>query len=264
MSKGYIYVASLNYLYYQLALESAQSLRDVYPEANITLYTHDTFVDDRAEQIFDNIVTGIPIHRRAKMWCMARTPYDQTFYNDVDSALVHPDISKVFDGLDDKIYMCENLLHTVSRMSLMWIDKSANHFPFYHGAVAWYKKTDYNLDFINTWWSEYVKQLAEPWPYPQYDEIWKKYDMFTLWKLHSGALPEYDKFKGAVQTGDRRFNCTIVDGGRTHTKLPPVNIQIPRNIFATFDTMSHKLGKPHNAPTYHDKHYNSEASIEYN
>ena len=82
-SKGYIYVASLKKLYYELGIESATSLRDLYPEANITLFTHETFIDDdRPYKIFDNVVTNIPIHRRAKMWCMARTPYDYTFYND--------------------------------------------------------------------------------------------------------------------------------------------------------------------------------------
>lgn len=262
-SKGYIYVASVNKLYYELGIESAASLRDLHPSADITLFTHDKFVDSRAEKIFNNIITNIPVHRRAKMWCMARTPYDQTFYNDCDSLLVHPDISKVFDDMGDKVYMCENLPHTVSRALLTYIDDQGNK-PHFHGAVAWYKKNDLNIEFMNTWWSEHVKQLSEPWPY-SYHPIWRQFDMFTLWRLTSGVLPGFEKFTGIVEQGDRRFNCTIVDGGITATNKPPVVIQIPRPTFKeNLTAYSYIYRNLENAPTFTDKLNAPEESIKFN
>lgn len=262
-NKGYIYVASVNKLYYELGLESASSLRDLYPEANITLFTHDMWVDSRAEKLFNNIVTGIPIHRRAKMWCMARTPYDYTFYNDCDSLLVHPDIAKVFDGMGEKVYMCENLLHTVSRRTLMYIDNKGNK-PLFHGAVAWYKKNDLNIDFMNTWWSEFVKQVSEPWPF-SYSELWKQFDMFTLWKLTSGVVPGFDKFTGLVELGDRRFNCTIVDGGVTATNKPPVVIQIPRPTYKdNMPAYSYIYRNIKNAPAFTHELNTPEKFIKFN
>lgn len=247
-----------------MGIESAKSLKDVYPEANVTLFTHECYVDDRAEQVFDNVVTGIPIHRRAKMWCMARTPYDQTFYNDVDSLIIHPDIKDVFNDLDDHIWMAENMHHTISTPDLYYIDQDNGHYPLFNGAVAWYKKTDYNLEFMETWWSEYVKQWSSPWPYEQYSDIWREWDMFTHWKLYSGVIPGFEKFTGAVKLGDRRFNCTMVDGSNHGTDKPPVVLQVPRTIYKNFKVWEQIERNCANEPAFDDKHYTSKASIQYN
>ena len=263
MSEGYIYIASLKKLYYELGLESAMGLRDFHPEANITLYTHDKFIDDdRPFQVFNNVVTNIPIHRRAKMWCMARTPYDKTYYNDCDSFVVHPDISKVFNDMGDKIYMCKNLMHTVSQKVLTYFDNQGN-FPIYHGAVAWYKKNDYNIEFMDAWWKEYIKQLHSPWDQP-YNPVWQRFDMFTLWRLHTGRIPGLEKFDGAVITGDRRFNCTTIDGRKNDTKLPPVVMQFPRSDHKKLEGYKPLYKRLEDAPTFTDWQYTTEDSIEFN
>lgn len=265
LNNGYVYVASLNPLYYELAILSAQSLKDIHPQSHVTLFTHDKFVDDRAEQLFDNIVTNIPVHRRAKMWCMARTPYDQTFYNDCDSVIVHPDISKVFDNLDDKIYMTKNLVYTVSRKELEYIDKDRKWFPYFHGAVAWYQKNDANIEFIDTWWRAYVKQLYSPWPHGDWAfEIWQGFDMFTLWSMLNSFYPEYDKFKDRVVEGDRRFNCVLPEGKQSESVKSPVVYQIPRDTYCKFDYWPKVARKLQDAPTFYDEHYDSEDSIEFN
>jgi len=111
--EGYIYVASYSKKYYEFAMIAGESLRTFNRKAHITLYTHECWVDDRAREIFNNIVTGIPVHQRAKMWCMARTPYEKTFYSDVDSQVVHPRIKNVFDELgDEDMFFVMNYPHT--------------------------------------------------------------------------------------------------------------------------------------------------------
>ena len=54
MNKGYIYVASVNKAYYYAAKKSAESLLDFYPEAKITLFTHDFWVELGADIEFVN------------------------------------------------------------------------------------------------------------------------------------------------------------------------------------------------------------------
>ncbi len=265
MNSGYIYVASVSPLYYELAILSAQSLKDLHPKAHVTLFTHDSFVDNRAEQLFDNIVTDIPIHRRAKMWCMARTPYDQTFYNDCDSIIVHPDIAKVFNGISDKIYMTRNLLYTVARRELQYIDKDRTILPSFHGAVAWYKKNDSNIEFLETWWRAYVKQLQSPWPHGDWShDNLKGFDMFTLLSLLSGLYPEYEKFKDRVVEGDRRFNCVLPEGMKCENVRFPVVYQIPRDSYSKFTYWNKVARKLENAPAYNDQPYDSEDSIQFN
>lgn len=266
MTKGYIYVASVSKLYYEYALNSAQTLRDVYPEADITLFTHDVFVDDRAEQLFNNIITNIPVSRRAKMWCLARTPYDQTFYNDADSLVVHPDISKVFDDLDHHIYMCENAPHTVSRRVLQYIDLQRTKPVIFHGAVAWFKKNDLNIEFMDTWYNDYIEQLYNPWPHGDWSsEVWQEYDMFTLWGMTNNLYPKYSKFEKLVKIGSRRYNTTIVDGpskSQTDNK-PAVIVQIPRTVYCEMDMGRDIMRKLRDAPTFSDKHYDCKEAIEY-
>jgi hypothetical protein len=43
---GFLYVASQSAAFYKAAVNSAISLRDNYPEANITLFTHADFVKE--------------------------------------------------------------------------------------------------------------------------------------------------------------------------------------------------------------------------
>ena len=63
---GFVYIASLSKAYYKAAVNSAISLRDNYPEADITLFTHKTFLQEEdkkssapisvSENIFSEVV----------------------------------------------------------------------------------------------------------------------------------------------------------------------------------------------------------------
>ena len=56
-SKGFVYVASLSSIFITAARYSASSLKDHWPEANITLFTHPRWVVQSDYLLFDQIIT---------------------------------------------------------------------------------------------------------------------------------------------------------------------------------------------------------------
>lgn len=231
--RGYIYVASCNPLYYELALRSAQSLKDYDPNSNITLFTHADWVDDRCSNVFDEVRVGIPNFIRAKMWCMARTPYDVTIYNDCDSLIKNKKISEMHDQLKDHDMMFgTNLAYTVSKIELAYIDKKRTISVTHHGSMCLYKKTNSTLNFHQRWYDDYITQCYTDWPYEDWSyELWKKFDMFTLWKIINNYNGDYKDFSELnIGLLSRRWNGTIYDC-KKDLDGPPVIVQISRETF---------------------------------
>lgn len=227
---GFIYIASRNRLYYELGILSCESLKSYSPKTHVTLFTHENFVDERCK-VFDKVITGIPIHSRAKMWCMARTPYKgKTVYNDCDSLITHRDVGKIFDQLNDcDIFTGSNALYTVANIRWAFIDKARTIIPVHHGSLIGYHNTPLNLDFMQTWFDEYVKQVSNPWPYSKnHYQDWQEFDMFTLWRLTSKRFEEFERFYELnIKILERRWNVTIGDIKR-ELPAPPVITQISR------------------------------------
>jgi hypothetical protein len=227
---GFIYVASRDRLFYELALLSCESLKSFSPKTHVTLFTHEKFVDDRC-RIFDNVIVNIPIHYRTKMWAMARSPYKRTIYNDCDSQICHKDVSKMFDFLDECDLFCgSNLLYTVGNVRWAYIDKDRKHIPKYHGSMWGYHKTELITDFMQTWFDEYIKQVTTPWTYEKnhYPE-WQKFDMFTLWRMTSGLFDEFSRFNNLnIKILSRRWNTTTQDLPED-LDGPPVITQIDKD-----------------------------------
>lgn len=234
---GFIYIASRNRLYYELGILSCESLKAYSPKTHVTLFTHENFVDDRCK-IFDRVITGIPIHSRAKMWCMARTPYKgRTVYNDCDSLITHKDVGKIFDQLSDcDIFTGSNVTYTVGDINWAYIDRARTILPAYHGSLIGYYNTPLNLDFMQTWFDEYVKQTTTPWPYSKiYHKDWQQFDMFTLWRLASKKFDEFDRFRKLnIKILERRWNVTIQDI-KQELSAPPVITQISRVSWSRMD-----------------------------
>lgn len=235
---GFIYVASKNRLYYELAILSCESLKSFSFKTHVTLFTHEKFCDERCK-VFDRVIVDIPIHVRTKMWAMARSPYKRTIYNDCDSQICHRDVSKMFDFLDDCDLFCgSNLLHTVGSYKWAYIDKAQKHIPVYHGSMWGYKKTDLITDFMQTWFDEYVKQITTPWPYSEthYQE-WQQFDMFTLWKMTSKLFDEFKRFDDLkIKILSRRWNTTAQDLPED-LDGPPVIIQIDKHTWSKMENV---------------------------
>jgi len=181
---GFVYVASISKAYYNAAVQSAISLRDYFPKANITLFTHEIFVEENDRKFFDNIVTGIPVHIRAKMWGMAKTPYQKTLYLDADTEIRSERISEVFDILtDDKDMLFTKIINHVSADKV--IDKDNN--LEYHGGVILYNNNPLTIELINEWYELYLTQRDIPhWSksiFKDYNRKMQPWDQFTIWYL---------------------------------------------------------------------------------
>lgn len=227
--RGFIYVASRDRLYYELALISLETLKAYYPDSHVTLFTHQKFIDDRAKA-FDKVITGIPNHVRAKMWCMARTPYQKTVYIDCDSIIRHRDIRIMHDFLEDHdMFFGGHIDYTVANMKWAYIDRRRNIPIVYHGSMCGYNKTDITIDFMQTWFDEYIKQVSQPEWDDRFFKEWKQFDMFTLWRMTSKKFSEFDRFNDLkIKLLERRFNNTIHDLEKDAGKNPVIT-QIDRD-----------------------------------
>lgn len=208
---GFIYIASLKRYYYHLAVYSATTLKDYFPQAHITLFTHQDFVDETSK-VFDNVITDIPIHYRTKMFGMYNTPYKKTIYIDADSFIAHKDIRYSHEELDDcDLFFGPVTQYTTADVAWAFMDKNMTIAPKYHGAVCGYHNTPLCIDFMKTWYEEYLKQItSKTWPYERdHDKKWKIFDMFTLWRMYSGRFPEFDRFQQLkIKSVSARFTTT--------------------------------------------------------
>lgn len=195
---GYILVASDKHAFYQMACYCAETLKDYYPDANVTLFTHAEWVDSAAD-VFDNVITGIPNHKRAKLWALSQSPYDRTMYLDADCSIHHEDISTVFDTLGDD---------DIKVMKVRPYAAAASKFPagelIHHMGVFAYK-TDTTRDFMDAWYNQYLAQQKEwdldPDLYPI--RLLRPWDIFTFWRLIN--IDKWD-IKVGIWEDDARWN----------------------------------------------------------
>lgn len=203
MTRGYIYVASFKKDYYYAAKLSAESLLDFYPEAKITLVTHESWVEDEDHSIFDTIITqDVPLDNRAKLWALSHTPYDITMYLDCDTVIEHEDISTAFDYLGDN-----DIMFTRNRPYNAKITKlSDTEEMIYHCGIFVYRKNAVTCALTDDWYTYYLKQKHpsyDPSPYPEEVKPW---DTFTMWYLLNKTEHKNTIKIGEFPSPDARWN----------------------------------------------------------
>lgn len=197
-NNGFLYVASLRKGYYRAAKNSAISLRDYYPDAKITLFTHEDWVQPEDYDIFDTIITeDVPRHKRAKLWALDKTPYDLTLYIDCDTEIEHEDIKTVFDLIPDDV----DILFTANRPYNAALTKlSDTEEMTEHCGLFLYRNNEKTLNLMRAWWGEYLKQNEPDYDMLHYPPSAKQWDTFTMWRLLTygetgvvtGRFPEPD------------------------------------------------------------------------
>lgn len=183
MKDGFVYVASVSEAYYKAAVRSAISLKDNYPEADITLFTHKSFFKEEDRKFFNNVNFDIPVHVRAKMWGMARSPYDRTLYVDADTEIRSERIAEVFDILGDNDIMFTRIIPHVSKDRLIDKDNELE----YHGGIILYNSKDITIQLMHDWYNTYVTQINtydwENSKFAAYSKKLRPWDQFTIWYL---------------------------------------------------------------------------------
>lgn len=204
-TKGYVVVASRNPNFYTSAVYLAETILDHYPDAKITLFTQPEYIRECDRDIFDNIFE-CPDHYRAKLYGMANSPYDLTFYIDADCYCDHEDIQDVFNRIKT-----HDMVFTPLSKENEYIFKSRYFKPdnpdeYYsmklNGGVCLYDMTKPIVrEFMQDWWDLYQKQAEDQWwpwinedgtfDYTNADRYNKGWDQFTLWYLTNMS----DKYK---------------------------------------------------------------------
>lgn len=210
MNKGFLYVGSVQKWFYNMACMSARSLRDCSPNEKIVLFTHKSFVDKKAD-VFDEVITNIPVHSRAKMWACARTPFEHTAYIDSDTLIVSDEISDIFtEAKDNDIIFTPVLKNSAGRAEWQYADKEMKYPFICHGGIYVFKKSDLVIDFMQTWYDEYIKQRTTDNKNLQkyYNKDNLSWDMLTLWRLMNEE--KFDRFKNLKISNelDTKFNYT--------------------------------------------------------
>jgi hypothetical protein len=196
-NNGFIYVATLDQAYITGARYSAYSLRDYWPEAQITLYTHEEWVIESDYELFTNIVTeDVPRHKRAKLWACARSPYSLTCYIDADCTIEHEDIQNIFK----QHKRANSITITKARAYSASIDPTwdGNELTDHCGMFIFDKKPA-TRKFMQEWFNLYDKQINFEFNDVPHERF-RGFDMYTYWYLQNrtefaiprGYFPEPD------------------------------------------------------------------------
>ena len=182
-NNGFIYVASKNKAFLSAAVYSAASLKDYWPEANITLFTHEEWSNSLPDDLFDNVVFGAPDHIRAKLWALDKTPYDLTVYMDADTEVMSEEISAIFDQIpDDKDILITKIRPYNGKIAIFPGGQLTDHCGFFM-----YRNSEKVLTFMTEWWKLYQKQESGEWQWDieLYPEQLRPWDQWSYWWLQN-------------------------------------------------------------------------------
>lgn len=208
-TKGYVVVASSNFFYYISAINLIHSIKDNDPKAKVCLVTEQRFVDKGAD-IADEVIF-CKNHIRSKLYGMAKSPYDQTFYIDADCETVHKDLATVFDKFENNDIMFTSLVEERSYIyaELGWGTKGEKF--TWCGGVCLYDFTNPLVrEFMEDWNDLTIKQYNGSWwprdnngkeDYDNYPKSLKRWDQFSLWWLINKE-PKYELLKIGRLDGD--------------------------------------------------------------
>lgn len=196
---GFILVASVNKKFLHSAIYSAETLKDYYPDAHVTLYTIDEWVDGNIDlSVFDNVVTeGVPNHKRAKLWALDKTPYEITAYIDADMEFMHEDVVTIWDQLPDDYDIALTKIRDYSG-ALVYFNKDKPELGRLedHCGFFIYRNTPKVLNFMSEWWELFRKQDAFEWKWDTsiYPEGLRSWDQWSYWWLQNKTEHKIDRW----------------------------------------------------------------------
>lgn len=234
MSKGFVIVASRTKFFYLSAINLAETIYAYYPDAHITLYTEEKFLD--GQERFVDAVEFVDNHKRAKIDGMARSTYDVTCYIDADCEVVHEDIANVWDELEDYDMLFTGLPEDrhycyaeVYFPGATKPDGTKGGFDLCGGVCLYDSSKKIVQEFMKDWYDLTIEQYEGRW-WPKdkdgkedlknYPASFKRWDQFSLWWLVNKE-PKYKDLKVGIFNDDARWN--FYNGYRhDHNKGPIV------------------------------------------
>lgn len=206
-TKGIVVVASNKPNFYVMAIQLIDSIRDFDEDVNITLVCEEWMVDERAEELADNII-HCGGHYRAKLWGMAQSPYDLTMYLDADMSCEHEDISKCFDEMKDYDLVFSEL---TDDRSYVYAERDFDtpegkrQFTLCGGVCLYDMSKPIVREFMNDWWDLTRRQMDQQWWPEGYADSLKSWDQFSLWWL-TNKTEKYKDLKIGIFDDDLRWN----------------------------------------------------------
>lgn len=259
-SKGYLYVATLSRAYYEAMVMSIESLKDEIPDAQVAVFTHQSWVEERHKPLFDHLFTPVPIHCRTKLWALDKTPFDITMYVDADSFVESPELQEPLDLLEENpdvdVYMSENrpynskvVYFTEDDMEgpgvparemehfrgddMELVRQGKGHkFRWHCGMFVW-RKNEKTQKLWSEWLRCYRKHNETPNGYKPYPKSLTYWDTFAFWRaLHENKdlglniqrLPndaKYNFITGYKQTELRPGTVKALN----HYTIPPARVR---------------------------------------
>lgn len=213
-SKGFVVVASKNANFYVYAINLIESIKDFYPEAQVTLVTEKRFLDGR-EDIADQIIYCGSDYR-AKLWGMSQTPYDITMYVDADMECEHEDIATVWDNMQDYDLVFHQLTEERGKyyaIRYFEVDNSPRKGVYdLCGGVCLYRSGNPLVrEFMEEWYDLFLRQYNNEWrpecftDEEQFRKDLKHFDQTTLWYM-TQRMDKYKDLKIGYFHDDIRWN----------------------------------------------------------
>ena len=206
-SKGFVIVASKKINFYRYAVNLAESILDYYEDAKITLFCEEWMFEELHRDLFDQVI-WCSNHYRAKLWGMAKSPYDITMYIDADMECEHEDIATVFDELGDYHMLFSALTEERAYIySELFFDSPEGRTKFdLCGGVCLYDMTvPIVKEFMWDWWDLTYRQMNDEWWPEGYADSLKSWDQFSLWWLTT-KTDKYKDINLGIFKDDMRWN----------------------------------------------------------
>ena len=229
-SKGYLIVASKKITFLTSAFNLIDSIKYYNPEAKIALFTEKRwFNEDYPWEDVDHLFECNDFFR-AKLYGIANSPFDQTFYIDADCVVEHQDIANVFDRLNGNDMMFVELESLQKRHFAEHDWNGGKDWLKHCGGVCLYDtRNPLVKDFMDDWYEVFQKQdSGDWWPDSSIPKSLARWDQFTLWWLIHRE-PKYKDLKIKFFEDNYRWNYFSSfgfnnDGSHNYGVVDPVVI----------------------------------------